>query len=376
MRIGFDAKRYFHNRTGLGNYSRDTVRILNEAFTGLTLLLFNPKKRNDNYPNTVDGLNKIQEINPGSNIYKRLSSFWRIGPITKEIKANNLDVFHGLSNELPLGINKTNVKSVVTIHDLIFKRFPGWYNWIDRLIYNYKFKYACQTADKIIAISEQTKADIINYFGIDDAKIQVIYQGCHPAFQQRFDLNHLHKIRGRYDLPSNFILNVGTIEKRKNLLSLVKAIQPISSANLVIVGKKKAYADEVFDYVSAHGMEQRVFYINQITMEDLVAVYQCADLFVYPSIFEGFGIPIIEALFSGVPVITSTGSCFSEAGGPASLYIDPFDVEALQQAIELVYLNPEITNEMANKGKEFVQKFKDENIASQLFETYRKLIRE
>ena len=154
------------------------------------------------------------------------------------LKNNHIQLYHGLTNELPLGIHKSGIKTVVSIHDLIFIRFPELYPYFDRKIYKSKFKYACKIADKIIAISQQTKSDIIKYFGIKEEKIEVIYQGCHPIFQKPLPTEELERIKQQYQLPEKYVLNVGTIEKRKNLLSLVKAIKPLEDINLVIVGKK------------------------------------------------------------------------------------------------------------------------------------------
>ncbi len=374
MRLGFDAKRYFHNTTGLGNYSRDTIRILNKAYPELSLTLFNPKPAGNAMLAKYANPSAIREITPTSRLFKWLSSLWRTGPIIRQLKQNKVQVYHGLSNELPIGMQHSGIKSVVTIHDLIFMRYPKWYRWFDRSIYKLKFRYACKIADSIIAISEQTKTDIIDYFGIDPSKIHVIYQGCHPGFQQALSPAYLQEIRAKYNLPAQFILNVGTIEDRKNLLTLLKAIKPLEEVNLLFIGKKKPYAKQVFDYIATNNMSERVKHVSGVNMNDLVAIYRCATLFVYPSVFEGFGIPIIEALFSQVPVITSTGSCFTEAGGPSSVYVDPFDSEALRRAIKSIYNDSETRARMATEGFKFAQKFKDEHIALQLHKHYEVLL--
>ena len=373
MNIGFDAKRIFYNQTGLGNYSRDTVRILHKFYPGNSYFLFNPKPAK-NHAFLADKPD-ITEINPDSVIYKKMASLWRSGPVTKSISKNSIQIYHGLTNELPFGIHKLPVKTVVSIHDLIFVRFPGLYPLVDRNIYRLKFKYACTVADKIIAISQQTKADIVDYFGIEEKKISVIYQGCHPVFQQPRPPEELRQIKNKHGLPEKYILNVGTIEERKNLLSLVKAIKPLKEVKLVIVGKKTNYAGAVFKYVSENEMTNRVFHRQNIDLHDLAGIYQNAEIFAYPSIFEGFGIPIIEALFSKVPVITSTGGCFAEAGGPESIYIDPSSVESLTAAISTIWENSEKKKRMADKGFQFVQKFADIEIAANLINMYTDLLK-
>ena len=166
---------------------------------------------------------------------------------------------------------------------------------------------------------------------------------------------------------------MGTIEKRKNLLSLVKAIAPFKDIKLVIIGKKTNYADIVFKYIEENQMTDSVFHRQNVDINDLAGIYQSADIFVYPSIFEGFGIPIVEALFSRVPVITSTGSCFSESGGPNSRYVDPNNISHMAEAIASIWENPGRRSMMAEKGWQFAQKFTDGEIAASLMKVYTEL---
>ncbi len=369
MKIAFDAKRAYHNTTGLGNYSRDTISILSQYYPEHRYFLFNPKKGGNFKINTAN----TAEVLPDSNFYRKFSSVWRQGAIVNQLVHNNIEIYHGLTNELPKGINKSGIKTVVTIHDLIFMRFPQLYPPIDRRIYKAKFKHACKIADIIIAISEQTKHDIVEFFGVNPDKIKVVYQGCHRVFQKEIDKSALEKVRKKYHLPEKFILNVGTIEERKNLLSAVKAIKNLDDVHLVVVGKKTNYTKQVISYIADNQLDKRVSFLKNISINELAALYQLAIIFIYPSIFEGFGIPIIEALFSKTPVITSTGSCFSEAGGADSIYCKPYDINSLSEAIYKLWHNESIRTRMAEKGFSFVQKFTDEKIARNLISLYHEL---
>ncbi len=370
MRIGFDGKRFFHNNTGLGNYSRSLVKVLSDNFPKNDYLLYNPKKSSkynlENYNNSVT------EVLPTSSFTKKLSSLWRLYFVSKDIKKNKVELFHGLSGEIPLGLPK-NIKKVVTIHDLIFVRYPNLYSFFDRKIHFFKFKYAAKKSDVVVAISEQTKKDIVSFLGINENKIKVIYQGCHTVFKQEYSENQIENTIKKHNLPEEYILNVGTIEKRKNLLVILKSITN-TPKNLVVIGKKTAYFDEVWDYIVANNFEKQVIFLKDLSLEELAIIYQKATLFVYPSIFEGFGIPIIEALYSKTPVITSTGSCFSEAGGSHSLYINPENSDELRTAIDLVWDNTSKRIEMQEKGFEFVQKFNDSTIAKNWQELYKSLL--
>lgn len=356
MKIGFDAKRAFHNNSGLGNYSRDLIRILSYGMNEDAFVLYNPK----NGKRSFDFNSANSKVVTPSGLWNNFRSAWRSIEIGKLSQKARLSVYHGLSNELPSGLG--NVKSIVTIHDLIFERFPEWYKPIDRKIYRQKFKSAAIKADTVVAISEQTKNDLINFYDIPSDKIEVIYQGCHNAFKEETASEDLERLKHKFSLPEKYVLSVGTIEPRKNLLTVVKAIKEQSDVNLVVVGKETKYTKEIRVFISENQMESRVHFLKNVTMQELAGIYQLATIFVYASQFEGFGIPIIEALFSKTPVITSTGSCFSEAGGPNSIYLDYNDVQAWSSEIERLYNNQAQQDEMTKKGHVFVQKFQDESI--------------
>ena len=372
MILGFDAKRFFHNKTGLGNYSRDLIRILAHYHPENSYLLYNPKpKKIDRIP--IDGKIIIENL-PETKKDKKFSSIWRLFYICSQIKKDKVELFHGLSGEIPIGLHKTGVKTVVTIHDLIFMRYPNLYSYFDRKIHYYKFKYAAKNADLVIAISEQTKKDIVTYLNINPDKIKVIYQGCAPIFKEEIPNEYLELTRSKYQLPNQFILNVGTIETRKNVLSVIKAIKKIET-QLVIIGKKTVYFKEVKNYIAENNLQNKVVFLENVELKELASIYRMASVFIYPSVFEGFGIPIIEALYSKTPVITSKGGCFSEAGGENTVYIDPLNTEEIKGELEEILANSEKRELMKQKGFEFVQKFNDDIIAKNWVETYNEVVR-
>lgn len=358
MKIGFDAKRLFHNTTGLGNYSRDLIRILSHYFPENEYYLYNPKKANKDLF-SLNQSNSI-EIRPTTFFWKKFKSVWRSLGISSEIKRNTLQIYHGLSGEIPFSIPKST-KKVVTIHDLIFMRYPKLYSFWDRKIHFYKFKFAAQKSDRIVAISEQTKLDIIHYLDIDPDKIDVIYQGCAAVYKELISASELEKVRKKFNLPSKFILNVGTIEPRKNALHIVKSIQN-TDIPLVLIGRKTEYYNEIEQFISNQNSNQ-VIHLSNVSQHELACIYQLAAIFVYPSLFEGFGIPIIEALYSKTPVITNKFGVFPEAGGAHSIYIDPSSVSEMQNALLELWNNDEKRRLIADQGYEFVQKFNDEAIA-------------
>lgn len=369
LNLGFDAKRFFNNQTGLGNYSRDLIRILRAYFPEENYLLYTPHLGKQEYDQLVP--NHIVR-QPGGFINRTFKSYWRGDGIVEDLKRDMIQIFHGLSGEIPVGLQETSIKSVVTMHDLIFIRYPELYKKIDRTVYHKKFKYACEHADQIVAISEQTKLDICEFFHIPENKVKVIYQGCHESFKSIKTDEEKNNLISKLGLPRDFILNVGTIESRKNALSIVKAIVD-KDIPLVIVGKPTAYTKEIHEFVDLNGMQNRVIFLQGLSMQELSVLYRIAKIFVYPSIFEGFGIPIIEALYSGTPVITTASGVFPEAGGPSSYYVNPHDIDQLSDAIDTILDSPVLQEKMSKKGLEYAQQFNDDTLANQWMNLYRQL---
>ena len=388
MKIGYDAKRAFHNFTGLGNYSRTLIETLTTHFPENEYHLFTPKL------NDIPRVTKVTtppsvSVHLPSGFSKKIPALWRSYSIKNDIKKSGIQIFHGLSHELPLSLK--GVRTVVTMHDLIHERYPEFYPFIDRKIYSLKFKKACQQADIVVAISEQTKRDIVDFYNIEPSKIQVIYQSCDPIFYKfaqtegevsNFPFGKLADatrrfITKKYNLPPNFILYVGTVNERKNLLGLTQALKMLENQqdiNLVAIGDGGAYFQKVKKYVVENGLQKRVYFIPKIDFTDLPSIYKLARVFVLPSFFEGFGIPIIEALWLGTPVISSIDSCFSEAGGADSIYVNPHDIEALAEAINHVWHDENLRSEMILRGSNFVEKFDAEIIGQQWIALYQSLL--
>ncbi|NOZ34162.1 MAG: glycosyltransferase family 4 protein [Chlorobi bacterium] len=371
MKIGFEAKRAFYNTGGLGNYSRSTIGILSKYYPKHEYLLYTPSTENAIDFKISDN---VKIVVPKMFLSKTFKSYWRTVRLSKKIKEYKLDIFHGLSGELPYKAEKkSDAKLIVTIHDLIFLRFPELYHAVDRKIYYQKAKYACEIADTIIAVSEQTKTDIVNFLEVDDNKINVVYQGCNSIYYREADTNKKIEVTQKYNLPETFILNVGTVEKRKNTLSVLKAMKAGNiKTEFVIVGKKTDYQDELIKYAEENNLSSLLTILNNVPIEDLPAIYQQASVFVYPSYFEGFGIPLIEALYSKIPVITTKGGVFSETGGLSSIYIEPDKFKQLGEALNVVLNDEELKEEMVTEGYKFVQKFHEEKIAANLMNVYLK----
>lgn len=373
LRIAIDAKRAYFNRSGLGNYSRNLISALCQwGSNALSLFLFTPRlKGRMNLPEEQD----LFVVYPKYHRFRLLQSVWRSRTSTRDVRRLRIDIYHGLSHELPWGIHRTQAKTVLTVHDLIFMRHPELFGRINAWIYTRKIRYACRVANRVVAVSTQTKNDIVELLGVEPQRIEVIPQSCNSIFRQQASAEEIAQVRIKYNLPERYMLYVGTVEQRKNILTAIKAIDEQNiDIQLVVVGRKTSYyTNEIAPYVAAHGLEQRVLFPQYVPDADMPALYQGAWAFIYPSIYEGFGIPIVEALTSGLPVITTQGGCFEETGGDACLYVPPTDVRAMGEAMRKLMSDSDLRQHLVACGREHVQRFSPERIAQQYVDLYKSL---
>jgi glycosyltransferase involved in cell wall biosynthesis len=357
--------------TGLGNYSREVVRMMASNYPDNEYLLYTPKVKPNNRLGFLKDFPQIKTLLPTSKFF---TSWWRSKGVVSDLKRDGVEIYHGLSHELPMGIHQSSIRPVVTVHDMIFMRFPQYFGLISRMIYDSKIRYACKHADAIIAVSQKTKDDVVELLGVDADKIEVIYQACDDSFKIKQTLKRKTEVKQKYQLPDHFILNVGTIEPRKNLLQLVKALQLLPDVKLVVIGKQATYFKQVRQYIVANGLDKRIIFISNVQFDELPAIYQLANVFVYPSRYEGFGIPILEALASGTPVVAATGSCLEEAGGPDSLYVGPDDEKGLAEKIDLVLKDSSLSQQMIERGMLYAAKFEEKKLAAQMMSVYQKVL--
>ncbi len=383
MNIGFDAKRAYENSTGLGHYSRTLIKSLSNFYPTENYYLFASKITNkfltSNYKNIIP-------FSPTNFLANTFKSLWRGKWVIKDLKANNIDIYHGLSHQIPIGINKTAIKSVVTIHDLIFERYPEQFSKINVHLFRKKFTYACKHADKIIAISEQTKNDIVNFYKIPENKIEVCYQSCDDIYRMEVSEKEKFRIKALYNLPDKYFLFVGSIIERKNLLTVVKAIKKIKNTlalPLVVIGNGSNYKQVVKKYMHQNNLEKDVIFLSENddtnklpsfkSSADFPAIYQQAIAMIYPSNFEGFGIPVLEALCSKLPVITSNVSCLPEAGGDAAYYVNPTSEDEIAAGMEKIYTDKFFADSMKLKGILYSQKFTQQKTADAVMNVYKSI---
>lgn len=372
LHIGFDAKRIVRNGTGLGAYGRTLVNDL--AQYPLQLSLYAPDKGRDDLRTQI-----IQRPNVAFKYANKPwpfgKAYWRSRGIVNDLQRDGVQLYHGLSGELPSGIRNSGIPSVVTIHDLIFLRHPEFYNPIDVKLYTWKFRRTLREATHIIAISECTKRDIIHYGQVPEDKISLIYQSCAQRFGAEPDPVVQQQVAKQYQLPERYILNVGSIESRKNVLQAVQSLLYIpADISLVIIGRPTPYTHKVMAYAQRHNLQHRVKVLHGVPDEHLPAIYSMAEVFVYPSVYEGFGIPIIEAIRCGLPVVGCSGSCLEEAGGPDNIYVAPGDVLGMANAIRRSLADADHRDERIQRSQAYIQRFAGIDVAGQVNQLYHQIL--
>ena len=383
MNIGYDGKRAFQNKTGLGNYIRSLMAILTQHYPGNQYTLFAPEKT-DLFD--VTAFNNVKAVFPETFAGKYFQGWWRRNGMVKAIARAGVDIYHGVSNELPLHIERTGIKTVVTVHDIIFERFPETYHFDERYVHRWKIKQACKVADAVIAISKQTKDDLINFYGVPENKIFISYQSCNPIFQQPISNDYKAIVKKRYRLPDRYFLFVSSIAPRKNLIAICRAMILLKdkiNIPLVVIGNGKNEKEEVKKLLQDNDIAGRLILLNEMaaskesaftTAADFPAIYQQALALIYPSVFEGFGAPLLEAMWSGLPVISSNTSSLPEVAGDAALYFSPHDYELLAQHMLNIALNSSVTTVLRSKGFEQAQHFTTQKYADSIMSVYHQIL--
>lgn len=373
MIIGYDAKRAFRNNSGLGNYSRMVIGgVCREGHGMVKSLLFTPttKGRHTHY---FDDIQEV-EVRQPRGLWAMAGGLWRSVWSGLCARREGVDIYHGLSHELPLFLGN-GVKKVVTMHDLIVRRYPEFFKPADRIIHRLKMRHACRVADMVIAISEQTKRDLVDMMHVPEEKIRVVYQSCDPIFWNPPSAT-LPPSHSAVQLPERYIIAVGTVEERKNQVAAVRALALLpEDVCLVVVGRPRGnYPQQVRRVAKELGVDHRVIFLQNAAFSDFPALYRGAVASVYMSVFEGFGIPVLESLCCDCPVVTSNVSSMPEAGGDAALYAAPDDYRTLAAHLSRLLSDPAFRNSQIEKGRTQRLRFAPEKVSQDMLALYRSLL--
>jgi len=369
MRICIDVSPAVHHRAGLGRYAQELTAALLAVDPENDYVAFYYRAAEARVDPSLDRLPHLT-TNLDTKPWRMSTLLAHLMRFPQDRLLPRIALFHATDHLLP---RLTQVKSVFTLHDLIFRFYPEMHKPLNRWFLTLMIPRFLQAADAVIAISESTKRDAVKTYGLDEAKIKVIYEGVNSRFRTR-PRDVISAVRHQYGLPERYILSVGTIEPRKNLTSLLEAYRALrdggSEFKLVIVGKKGWLYEGFFRKLYELGLEQEVIFPGFVPDEDLPAVYSAAGLFVFPSLYEGFGLPVLEAMACGAPVISSTTSSLPEVTGEAALLVDPKSVEALTRAIRDVLDNKELRDELRAKGPRQAAKFTWDTAAHETLAIY------
>ena len=303
---------------------------------------------------------------------------WRNMSLPLRLKGRKLDIVHD-TYEAGFFSFKTPFKKIMTIHETAFIRFPGAYRRRGMAYYKYLFPLIVKNTDMIITPSESTKRDLVTYLKVPEDKIRVIYEAADERFKP-LDKTAIIEVRQKYGLDFPFILYVGLMIPKKNIPALIKAYNKLKKTGmehkLVITGRKAPRVEnaEIFEIVERLNLQKDVIFTGYIPPDDLPGLYNAADLFVYPSFNEGFGLPPLEAMACGTPVITSNTSSLPGVVGDAGIMIDPYDIEGLAEAMDKVLTNQALRQEMIKKGLKRAKRFSWEKMARETLKVYESVL--
>lgn len=350
-RFGFDS-RGLPNRVGSSEVCFQWLRVLSKIDKINEYVIYLPTEPTKDMPKERGGWQ-----------YKILPSgpLWTVLALSPAIRKDKLDIFFSPTHYGPLFVPCPHVISIL---DLSYKHFPGLFKKKDLIKLNLWGGYSIARAAKIITISNSVKSDIIREYHIPEARVEVVYLGVRDVNKSKMSSKEILK---KYLVDEPFILFVGTLQPRKNIVRLVEAFSLIkSNLQLVIIGRKGWQYEEILASPEKFGVSDSVLFLENVTDEELPAFYENAELFVLPSLYEGFGLPILEAMRYGCPVLTSNVSSLPEAGGDTAIYFDPESVLDIAEKIEKVLSDESLRAKMKREGLEQVKKFSWEKSAKQV----------
>jgi len=393
-RFGFDKETGLPNRVGSGEFCYQLLSALSRIDKTNEYSIFLPLKPTSDMP---------QESSKWQYVVFHSRKLWTFLGLSRKLKSYKLDVFFSPTHYLPL---ITSSPSVIAILDVSYLYFPELFKKKD--LYQLKLwgAYAIKKAKKIITISNSSRNDIIKMYGKKAEDVVVVYPGVRESALS-YNVHKVNKVESmnelnkKFGIRGDYILFVGTLQPRKNLVRLIEAFSKIrmdannysestqikshsdglgqkirenSELQLVIVGKKGWSFEEILAAPKKFGVEDKVLFLDSVSDEELPFFYKNALCFVLPSLYEGFGLPILEAMQYGCPVATSNVSSLPEAGGDAALYFDPENVEDIKKNLESIIQNPELRERLIKKGYEQVKKFSWEKTASQTLSVLESLV--
>lgn len=364
MKIGIDARELSGKPTGVGRYLGNILRYWVRDFSDHHYYLYSSNEIEDS--DILDSPAALKRYIPSGLLSYNI--YWQQFKLPPWLKRDGIEVFFSPSYSLPL---RLQIKKSVTIHDVSFEAQPRWFHPKERLSRRWLTRQAAHKADLIFTVSHFSKTEIIKYYGIGEDKIAVVPNGIDMHFQPIKDEKKLEEFRKKHHIAERTILYAGSIFNRRRLPTLLKAFHHLSREHsglqLLIAGENRTYPYQDLQAIAQElGISQKVRFFSFVDEETLLLLYNIADIFVYLSEYEGFGIPLLEALACGTPGITSANSALKENFSSAALLISTNAVEELCRAITQLLNSPKLSSELVKKGKKLLQKFSYEKTATKI----------
>ena len=368
MPIYIDVSSAVHAKAGIGRYASSLAQALIALQPGRFALFYN-RGKGTHLPAGLESV-PARTVRAGYKPWRMAVWMGQLAGVSLNWLVPDAGLFHATEHLLP---PLRGVPTVLTVHDMIFKLFPQHQKRLNFWYLNATMPLYCRRADAIVTVSESSKRDIVAHYGLDPAKVTVIYEAASPEFLPAPPAA-VEKVRGRYGLPDRFLLHVGTIEPRKNLTRLVEALQQLRDEGLaiplVIAGGKGWLYDDFFRRLEELPVRAGVYFPGYVPAGDLPILYNAATMVAMPSVYEGFGLPVLEAMACGTPVVCSNTSSLPEIGGEAARTFNPCDVEAMAKVIRAVWTDADLRVEMAKRGLEQATKFSWDRAAQETLNVY------
>lgn len=372
MPIYIDISAAVHAKAGIGRYAQSLAEALIRHEPGCFALFYN-RLKDSRQPAGLESV-PYQTVHAGYKPWRMAVWLGQLTGIGFNRLVPDATLFHATEHLLP---PLRNVPTVLTVHDMIFKLFPEHQKRLNYWYLNATMPLYCRRADAIITVSKSSKRDIVTHYGLDAAKVTVVYEAAAPEFAPA-PLAAVEDVRRRYGVSEQFMIHVGTIEPRKNLTRLVEALHSLRgrglSIPLLVVGGKGWLHDEFFRRLEDLGMRDLVKFPGYVPSEDLPLLYNAATLTVMPSVYEGFGLPVLESMACGTPVVASRASSLPEVGGSAACYLDPYDVEGMAEIIHDVWLDADLRVHMREQGLVQAASFSWERAAEETLQVYNTIL--
>jgi glycosyltransferase involved in cell wall biosynthesis len=372
MAIYVDVSSAVHAKAGIGRYAGSLAKALVARAPGRVALFYNE----DTCSRLPPGLENVpsRTVRAGYKPWRMAVWIGHLARVGFDRLIPRAELFHATEHLLP---PLQGVPTVLTVHDMIFRLFPEHQKRLNYWYLNATMPMYCRRAGAIITVSQSSKQDIVNQYRLDPSKITVVYEAASPEFTPA-DAATVEGVRRRYGLPERFLIHVGTIEPRKNLTRLVEALQMLREQGvripLVVVGSRGWLYAEFFRKLAELDVRDSVVFPGYVPAGDLPPLYSAATAAVVPSVYEGFGLPLLEAMACGTPVLSSTASCLPEVGGEGAYYFEPTSVTAMAEAIRSVLADDDLQAEMRARGLARVSGFSWEKAAEETMAVYHQVL--